>query len=722
MADHYTQDFETVIAAEREHIRQDRPSGGDDRLRGLAFSGGGIRSASFCLGVMQALAGARVLEKMDYLSTASGGGYIGTALTWFLNRGMPDGNPAGTDPDRFPFGRPHVGARNQKGNPNAVLDYLRQHGLYLTPGDGLDFTSFAAYAVRTVLVSFAVYFALITVFMVIAARLGLFSAYPIIWFPWGERPDLLAGANPFMLAVPVLAVFFVVLGISYSLITRLPGGSSAWRYSFRVYSQITLGVMIKLAGVALVLGSLPLVEDLLDNVGAEIHTAGASTGFGTLIGWYQYYRNRGSRQQNGNSKSDSATSIVASALIIYGFLLGAYIIAEDIIHTPFSTAGAAAGLAALIAVVGLVVNINYSSVHRMYRDRLMEAFTPDAESVCDNRWGFARRADTALIETMCRAPHTRPYHLINTNLVLVDSSTSKYRGRGGDNFILSPLYCGSDATGWRRSSDYMKRAGRGMTLSTAMAISGAAINPNAGNNGRGVTRNRWVSILYSLLNLRLGYWAVNPRIKELPFYVPNYFKPALSQSILTRGLNEHQRFVELSDGGHFDNTAVYELVRRKLPVIVLCDGGCDPDYAFEDLGNVIERVRVDFGARILFDDPDYDLRWVQPGTAEYERVAEKYGTARRGFAVARIEYADGSEGRLVYIKSTLIDRLPADVFSYKSDNPDFPHQATADQFFDEVQIEAYRETGYYLGWQMLEANAGVKPGEPVEPGKPGLWI
>ena len=104
---------------------------------------------------------------------------------------------------------------------------------------------------------------------------------------------------------------------------------------------------------------------------------------------------------------------------------------------------------------------------------------PNLRNVRSNRWGLATQSDDALIENMCQSPNRRPYHLINTNVVLVDSLEAKYRGRGGDSFVVSPLYCGSDATGWRKSDDYMKSAGRGMTLPTAMAISARKIPDDA---------------------------------------------------------------------------------------------------------------------------------------------------------------------------------------------------------------------------------------------------
>lgn len=723
MSENYTTNVESVIQAEESHIREGQQEAGlnQEVFIGLCLSGGGIRSASFCLGILQAMVNSGLMKKVDYLSTASGGGYLGSSLTWFLNKKLPDGRQAGTEPDNFPFGKAGFGARNQKNNRNSALDFLRQHGQYLTPGSGLDFVAFTAYALRTLLVSLTVYFSMLTLaFMVLMSFDTLFQpiSVPFIWNADGEKLIL---PNLFLLAAFVLVGFFVFLSLIYNVATRIPIGNSALRYYARVFNQISLGLFLKWTFVALIIGTLPLVHGLLLEFNAHIEAAGGSTLLGTLIGWFRYYKQQSSTTKE-SEKSDKST-IVAAILIVYGLLLGAYILSGVLLDSDLK--GILIRFVALLAVVivlGWFVNINYASLHRMYRDRLMEAFTPDIENVSQNKWGYAIGADNALIENMCQSPNKRPYHIINTNLVLANSPTAKYRGRGGDSFIMSPLYCGSDATGWRKSSDYMKRGARGMTLPTAMAISGAALNPNAGNSGRGVTRNRWVSILYTLLNLRLGYWAINPHTKGSRFLIPNFIVPALTQSILGKGLKEDKLVVELTDGGHFDNLALYEMIRRRLKTIIICDGGADPKFTFDDLANAIERVRVDFATKIVFDDPEYGLCWVQPGSAEKACNADQFATAKRGFAVASIYYADGSKGILIYVKATITHGLSTDIYSYKSANPTFPHQATLDQFFDEVQVEAYRELGYYLGWQMLEANSQVSQGEKIDLRQPARWI
>ena len=140
--DGYTKSSKEVYEAEKAII-------GLDPTTGLAISGGGIRSASFALGVLQALVKNKLLDRIDYLSTVSGGGYIGMALLWWLKRGLPVKNPngtvsysvAGTSTKDFPFGVPGVGTTQSRDSEsqNAILNYLRFHSSYLVPTRRIDF-------------------------------------------------------------------------------------------------------------------------------------------------------------------------------------------------------------------------------------------------------------------------------------------------------------------------------------------------------------------------------------------------------------------------------------------------------------------------------------------------------------------------------------------------------------------------------------------------------
>ena len=151
---------------------------------------------------------------------------------------------------------------------------------------------------------------------------------------------------------------------------------------------------------------------------------------------------------------------------------------------------------------------------------------------------------------------------------------------------------------------------------------------------------------------------------------------------------------------------------------ILSDGGEDHKFNFDDLANAIEKARVDFGTKIKFMDEN-KVDPILPGSSGEGLFQKKYEISKRGYAFADIFYPGDSKnkptiGKLVYIKLAMIEGLATDVYSYKGVNPTFPHESTADQFFNEKQFEAYRELGYYVGWQMMLS----KQGRELFPEKP----
>jgi hypothetical protein len=753
----HTRDFERVFAAELDHnaLRLD-PAIDKANLIGLALSGGGIRSAAFALGVLQSLDNNGVLRRMHYLSSVSGGGYTGAALTWAFHqqRGQPYS---------FPLGRPGVDSRSVDG-PNARLNFIRQRGNYLNPGAGLNLVSAAAVVVRCAASSLAFFMPLLLLGFIVLdnpwfsvfgrASTDLWGGFVstfqkswlavvVDWQSWW--PAGLAPLNNLMIAAGlILAALFVVLALVYSLRTAFAiGAAGLSRYDLRLWSE-RLGGRLGLAVIACaVLGTLPYVFENIGSWATEISAALAGTG--ALAGYVKFLRDQIPTAPKGGAAS-GAIFAIGSAALVYGLLLFGYAATRAVfpdrlgVVTEWHGYGVLA-LCLWLAAFGRLVNLNYVSIHRLYRDRLMEAFLPDREAIDTGDWKRARTADTALLSAMCGPSACGPYHLINCNVVLIDSVKSTFRGRGGDNFILSPLYCGSFATGWRSTRDYLRRAnprrgegwwsevltfastvrllpraarrgrnaGEGdLSLATAMAISGAAANPGAGVSGRGPTRSVAISLLMNLLNLRLGCWAPNPdRDQNLFCYPPNYWYPGL-KALFNQRLDESRRYIEITDGGHFDNTGLYELIRRKVRTIVLADASADFDFNFAGLADVMERVRVDFGTDIRFPDDEVDLSHMFPGTGGSGPFPDKYRLSTRGFAVGTIRYADdpgGVErgGVLVYIKPVITKGLPADIYGYRSRNPQFPHQPTSDQFFDETQFEAYRELGYRMMEQFFAA-------------------
>ncbi len=690
-------DASKVIQQELEYIRDNGNKNTNKDIWGLGISGGGIRSASVGLGVMQALVGApgkSILSRMDYLSTVSGGGYIGSALTWFLHKGLPDGSKAGTEPKNFPLGQIGSGARSSP-RGNLILDFIRQHGNYLLPGEGINVPALFGITISSMFISLFVYLASLVLLLSASKLIGLFSYYSPGQF-WGVQFTSLP-----ILAWLIIAFLVVIVAATFyfSIRTYVKMGPSE-RYKNQIRGQIFLGTAWKLILISSLLVSLTYVSMLLPVMWAKITAALGSITFGAVIGLFQH-------KKSVNEKSSGLPTFViyiAAFILIYGLLLSAYLLSGYFLSLISFLI-----LAAVTLIFGIFVNLNYVGLHRMYRDRLMETFLADRENINSNKWGPATEANNAMLEDMCDISR-RPYHLINTNIVLVDSPTNKFRGRGGDSFLMSKLFCGSDATGFIPTDKYMKKGSRGITLPTAMAISGAAVNPNTGSGGRGPTRNVLVSALLGLLNLRLGYWAHNPKANKIIPSPPNFIFPGLKGDLLGGDLTESKDDIQLTDGGHFENLALYELIRRKAKVIIISDAGADENYKFSDLANAIEKVRVDFGVTIRFNE-EYNLSKLLPGSSTNDPIAtEKYGLAEHGFAVASIDYRDakGTKGNLILIKSTLTAGLPADIYGYKSANRSFPNQTTANQFFNEEQFEAYRELGYQLTWQMMQSDIAKK--------------
>ncbi len=683
-------------------------------LVALALSGGGIRSASFCLGIMQSLARAGWMRRLDYLSTVSGGGYIGTCLTWLLHQKIERERAFGLDPDDFPFGTRRaqgtagfVPEKTAEGpattaGMNAVLYWLRQHAEFLVPGHGLNLAALVGVLLGNVVVSLGIYFPLLCGAYFALLRL---TNHPFqgVTAPASDHGTSL-GLPPLTLGLASLGLM-AVLSLVYALASNLFRSGQAEKLALRMrrWWAVAMGFLLMLAVFLLLAGSVSYVVEAVSRWVQDKSTVTALTGAATaLVGmlpaWGAYRQGRSGA--GGSWLAGPITAWLGGMLLIYGLLLLAHVgVLAATANAPLHNSPGWWYLILLLPlVVGATADMNSVSMHRYYRDRLMGTFLPQlaGDSVLT---GGSEAADRMRLHDACRVEDARgPYHLINTNVVLVDAQDARFRGRGGDSFVLSPLYCGSSATGWRRTKEFM---GGSVTLASAMATSGAALNPEAGVAGHGPTRNRALSFVLRMANVRLGYWVTNPGRPPGRMAKPKFLWPGLP-ALFGFGFRERWPFVELTDGGHFDNLGIYELVRRRCRLIIAVDAGADPKYQFDDLANAIERVRVDFGAKIAISGED--LRPLLPGFGETGRPSP----AQHGWLYADVKYADGTLGTLIYITTTFTEGLPADLYGYKAAHPNFPDEPTSDQFFDEQQFEAYRELGYQITSDMLRSPRTIR--------------
>jgi hypothetical protein len=273
--------------------------------------------------------------------------------------------------------------------------------------------------------------------------------------------------------------------------------------------------------------------------------------------------------------------------------------------------------------------------------------------------------------------------VLNCALNLAGDPGLAWQERKAESFTVTPLHAGSWAMNGRRgayrpAAEYASRpsAGKGkehdgISLGAAVTISGAAANPNMGYNSSPL-----VAFLLTFFNGRLGAWLGNPgeagertwrRIAPV-FAVRWLFAEAMSLT------TDRSPYVNLSDGGHFENLGLYEMVLRRCPVILVCDNGQDSQYTLDGLANALRKVRVDFGVTIALDCGP---------------ILRK----QRHFATGVIHYPGQDPGLLLVIKPVLTGDEPADIYHYHATHPDFPQQTTADQWFDESQFESYRLLG-----------------------------
>jgi hypothetical protein len=362
------------------------------------------------------------------------------------------------------------------------------------------------------------------------------------------------------------------------------------------------------------------------------------------------------------------------------------------------------------------VNINRFSLHALYRNRLVRAYLgASRQRRCPDKFtGFDEEDNLPAHELWppkaCASGQNTfsLFHVVNITLNVVQSKRLAWQERKAEAFTVSPLHSGAAYKGFRPSSEYGKakkynggpKEPCGISLGTAMAISGAAASPNMGYHS-----SPSVTLLLALFNARLGWWLGNPGPEGEKTYKDEGPATAIVPLVQeTFGLSTDDKpYVYLSDGGHFENLGLYEMVRRRCRFIVAIDAGCDPDFAFEDLGNAVRKIFIDLGIRITFKGLD---------RLKNRPTAEQLNQANGGIpyhAVGTIHYslADGEsckDGAILYIKPAVhgTDSEGAGVRSYAAAHKTFPHETTADQWFTEAQFESYRSLGLDIMNTILE--------------------
>ncbi|WP_250634272.1 patatin-like phospholipase family protein [Pinirhizobacter soli] len=773
-------DEDVVIKARRTraNVPQDAP-----RI-GLALSGGGIRSATFCLGLIRALARNGVLHRFDYLSTVSGGGYIGSMLGRLFHKDV----------------KPEAVEEGLARDGSLVLWWLRNNGRFLAPAGAADLLQALAGQLRGFLATQVEVMVLMVLFasVITLPHLGwsLFAAFctlplhvSIWWYLlpipaacgitmcyayWFLGKESGVGAATAILATAVgiyLAIHAcnskgtfdaVLLGVGALallpspiawLAARISGARGFPEDSNRVRYTTGLSNSLRLVALTFAFGALDMVSWYMRSLLEPGHSqANGRVAFGvgaaTIVLVLARMIMPMLKTKEGGKISNLPWAMIANItglVLVVGVAIFWLTIFQAIIF-PEQDNGFAALLhdawlrwlavavasAAYIVLNGrLLQQLNRSSLHFFYRSRLARAYVsvgncPEGDSdleldraATDEPARFKvsplkenTRQDTQdttgvtrLVkgDDICMSayhPHQYggPVHLVNCCInQTVDDRTGNFNAdRNGIYLTVSSLGVETGTHGpVPGSGGWLSRT----TLAEWVAVSGAAIG-----SGMGSMTRPGVAALSFLTGLRLGYWQGNllNGAPKGPTFLSKY--RALLQEMFARfpGLRNNDWY--LSDGGHFDNTGVYALLKRKLRLIVLADCGADPGYLFADVENLVRKARIDYDATIEFIDPAslVTLAGAQAGWfGTPDTIVPEDGPQH--FLLARISYDKGPSGALLIVKPRRSPDMPLDVAGYAGREVDFPQQSTSNQFFSESEWESYCALGTILGAPITEA-------------------
>lgn len=747
---------------------------------GLALSGGGIRSATFNLGLLAGLDRLGALERVDYLSTVSGGGYVGSFWTAWLRR---ERQRLGRKPPSWPPA--------EEGVDNRAIRHLREFSRFLAPRRGFFeaemwqavvsllaglIPSFMAAAsvigiglVGWLIANFfmacphplAGVLAVVGITIGVLALLerwwaadagldardarvgrrvnawsavfatGLVAAWqyafahtvwpafwlrlaggwiPIVTFDgayatwWGLTgitsrhlaPDAwFLSPRLFDLAVVWLAAgatMLVLRPVAALLLRQLDAAAAASEPAAlagdTVYRRVGLPAydrsVMRLLGSALAWAVVAAVWHLSVNlqiasrlVVAFLLSAGS---FAALRNWMGIAFRTG--QQPGpldwvKPKLPQLLAYLTTVLMIGG--VGSVLIAWG--GTDWFAWWIAVAVMSTAIVAMLLLDPAATGLHAFYRDRIVRAYSGAVNPNGGNALASRDEPGPSLIPLrnlqsdprrdddlgLAELP-PRPLHLVCCAANDLRGDQVETLGRGARSAVLS-----------RNGVSIGDHAGTlpGLTLGAAVTASAAAFNSNMGTVS--TTLGPVVAFLMSALNLRLGLWVPNPTEygSKQPRLLPGqlFFREMFSATRADAKVRE----VHLSDGGHFENLALYELIRRHCRYVIVSDCGEDPHVAFEDFGNAARRIREDFGVQI-----EIDLCGLRPNA---ERRSLQH------VVVGTIHYTDFDKGILLYVKPTLNGDEPPDVLQYATRNRNFPHEPTSDQFYDEAQWESYRKLG-----------------------------
>lgn len=691
---------------------------------GICCSGGGIRSAAFNLGALQVLQNQGILQSSKYISAVSGGSYIAAAFCMVAKTWDPEKH-------RCP---PTAGDDADDSDPDLVTDkappfstgspdeqYLRNHLGYLAP-DGLA----RVYLALRMLAGMLVNVVIVGLPVFLVGVLGGW-AVDVHYGGLGDEFELPKGAWIPVVVVAGLSLAVALLGVLMRL-------KRDWQRQLLETWQVRLFLVASAGAVALI--GVPWLARNAFKVGDAadaVKPGSAAVGSMAALALAAYTQVRGhvKDQQKavkavqgrmGRFAKPVREALVSLVVILVGPLLLVAICALGVLvgdiaadvgetvdlgplgHVTIGLLSWIVGSAALLFVLWVAVDLTSVSLHPFYRRRLASAFALKRVRGVDGKPVARERNFDRIVELSKSGIEPGPCTIKSWPMLIVCAAANisdpgaTPPGRGVASFTFSPKAIGGPVTGAEKTSVYEKlrrNRKRDVTLPAAVAMSGAALSPSMGK-----LTYRPLTFLLGLANIRLGVWVPNPLHvndpqSDAPVDFPRRPRPHyLVKEMLGRNRLE-DKFLYVTDGGHYENLGLVELLRR----------GCRTIYCFDAGGGTTAQALVDAIALARTElDVTIDME-CKSDELEATPVSDANDAARRAkavCAVGKITYQPAAtggravEGLLIYCRSVVTEDAPWQVRSFQTDDPVFPHHSTMDQFFDDQKFEAYRRLGSYV--------------------------
>jgi hypothetical protein len=657
---------------------------------GVCCSGGGIRSAAYNLGALQVLQEKGVLRKARYLAAVSGGSYMAASYALVTAR---------SDPSLLTSGVPAYAP----GSPEE--HFLRNRSSYLAPPG----VAGKAWLALRALLGVAVNLGFIALFLYIIGRpLGW-------WFGRFLHPALSSGGSPEIKAwMWRVTAIPAGVGVALALGDLLGRPVDRARRFLRAWS-----IRLIVLGIALlvVLIGLPFAVELMRDLkvpglsGGKVNplTTLPLAGVGTML-------------------LGAIQSFLAKRRAIFAMLVGAVIgpllvLATFVLFVKDATLAGSTPSEVLVwlGVYGIfLVFYSFSdltswSPHPFYKRALWGSFGVRRRVRGDAPVAEAIPFDPGVkVSEVPRVPDTWP-ELIVCAAVNTSDEAATPPGRNAASFTFTPELIGSPVAQYVPTAEYESSLGArssDVSLIGAVAISGAALSPSMGKMTRAPIR-----FLIGLLNLRLGVWVPNPLWTEwwkelghknwLERFVRSRPRPRfLLRELLGRN-HLDSKFLYVTDGGHYENLGLVELLRRGCTEIYCFDAAGDDLDTFYTLGQAVALARMELDVQVDIRPDAMKL----PAGAEYSPT---------DFVVGAVNYRNGTQGLIVFAKAAVTQDAPWDVRAFRQKDKRFPTHGTIDQFFNEEKFEAYRALGAHTARRALTfMEVPMKASPPPIPSEDG---